>query len=176
MGYANILWLSPSNLLRSTNDSTPSEDANATPPAKIAGENGSEVVSTLNFDLQEKRIRLEVKGEQLNVEADEQLLRQALFNLLLNAVQAVDGDGQIEVLAEKRNASEALLEVRDNGPGVPADHRTEIFKPYFTTQKTGTGLGLAVVQQIVLAHGWEVEGLPNSPKGAIFRITHLKIA
>src|SRR5437016_10854992 len=87
MGYANILWLSPSNLLRSTNDSTPSEDANATPPAKIAGENGSEVVNTLNFDLQEKRIRLEVKGEQLNVEADEQLLRQALFNLLLNAVR-----------------------------------------------------------------------------------------
>ena len=63
-----------------------------------------------------------------------------------------------------------------NGPGVSADHRDEIFKPYFTTQKTGTGLGLAVVQQIVLAHGWEIECLPNTPKGAIFRITHLKVA
>jgi signal transduction histidine kinase len=51
-----------------------------------------------------------------------------------------------------------------------------MFKPYFTTQKQGTGLGLAVVQQIVLAHGWEIECLPNQPKGAIFRITHLKLA
>ena len=77
---------------------------------------------------------------------------------------------------EKRNASEAMLEVRDNGPGVPSERRTEIFKPYFTTQKQGTGLGLAVVQQIVLAHGWEIECLPNEPKGAVFRITHLKLA
>ena len=106
----------------------------------------------------------------------EQLLRQALFNLLLNAVQAVDGDGQIEVVAHRQTASEAALEIRDNGPGVPPERRSEVFKPYFTTQKTGTGLGLAVVQQIVLAHGWEIQCLPNEPKGAVFRITHLKLA
>jgi signal transduction histidine kinase len=135
-----------------------------------------EVVRALNYDLEEKKIAVQLKGDQFNIEADEQLLRQALFNLLLNAVQAADGAGEIQVVAEKRGASEALLEVRDNGPGVAADHRDEIFKPYFTTQKTGTGLGLAVVQQIVLAHGWEIECLPNTPKGAIFRITHLKVA
>ncbi len=136
----------------------------------------NEVVRTLNYDLEEKKISLQVKGEQLSVEADEQLLRQALFNLLLNAIQAVDGSGEIQVSAERRNATEAVLEVRDNGPGVPPDRRTEIFKPYFTTQKSGTGLGLAVVQQIVLAHGWEVECLANEPRGAIFRISHLKLA
>ena len=58
-------------------------------------------------------------------------------------------------------------------PGVPPERRQEIFKPYFTTHQKGTGLGLAVVQQIVQAHGWEIECLPNEPKGAIFRITHL---
>jgi len=136
----------------------------------------SEVVRALNYDIEEKKIRLEIQGEQVSLEADEQLLRQALFNLLLNAIQAVDGAGQIQVLAEKRSATEAVLEVRDNGPGVPVDKRSEIFKPYFTTQKQGTGLGLAVVQQIVLAHGWEIECLPNEPKGAVFRITHLKLA
>jgi signal transduction histidine kinase len=136
----------------------------------------TEVVRALNYDLEEKKIQLQVKGDQLSVEADEQLLRQALFNLILNAIQAVNGNGEIQVVAEKSNPSEAVLEVRDNGPGVPADRRSEIFKPYFTTQKTGTGLGLAVVQQIVLAHGWEVECLPNEPQGAIFRITHLKLA
>ena len=136
----------------------------------------NEVVRALNYDIEEKQIRLQVQGEQLSIEADEQLLRQALFNLILNAIQAVNGSGEIQVVAEKRGSAEALLEVRDNGPGVPPERRSEIFKPYFTTQKEGTGLGLAVVQQIVLAHGWEVECLPNQPQGAIFRITHLKLA
>ncbi len=136
----------------------------------------NEVVRALNYDLEEKKVRLEVKGEPLNIEADEHLLRQALFNLLLNAIQAVNGNGQIQVVAQRNTPAEALLEIRDNGPGVPADRRSEIFKPYFTTQKTGTGLGLAVVQQIVLAHGWEIQCLPNEPAGAVFRITHLKLA
>jgi len=145
--------------------------------AKLAlGSVVNEVVRALNYDLQEKKISLQIKGESLSVEADEQLLRQALFNLILNAIQAVDGSGEIQVVAEKHSLSEAVLEVRDNGPGVPANHRSEIFKPYFTTQKQGTGLGLAVVQQIVLAHGWEVECLANEPRGAVFRITHLKLA
>jgi signal transduction histidine kinase len=136
----------------------------------------NEVVRTLNYDLEEKKIDLQVQGEALNIQADEQLLRQALFNLLLNAIQAVNGAGEIHIVAQKSSASEALLEVRDNGPGVPQDRRSEIFKPYFTTQKTGTGLGLAVVQQIVLAHGWDIQCLGNEPKGAVFRISHLKLA
>jgi signal transduction histidine kinase len=136
----------------------------------------TEVARALSYDLEEKKINLQIKAETLNVEADEQMLRQALFNLILNAIQAANGNGEIQVVAEKRGPSEALLEVRDNGPGVPPENRAEIFKPYFTTQKTGTGLGLAVVQQIVLAHGWEIECLPNDPQGAVFRITHLKPA
>jgi signal transduction histidine kinase len=135
----------------------------------------SEVARALSYDLEEKRIQLEVKGEPLTIQADEQLLRQALFNLILNAVQAVNGNGRIEVVAQRSPGAEAALEVRDNGPGVAKERRTEVFKPYFTTQKQGTGLGLAVVQQIVLAHGWEIECLPNEPSGAIFRITHLKV-
>jgi len=136
----------------------------------------TEIARALNYDVEEKKILLQIKGDVFNIEADEQLLRQALFNLLLNAVQAVGANGEIQVVAEKRSATEAQLEVRDNGPGVPAESRSEIFKPYFTTQKTGTGLGLAVVQQIVLAHGWEIQCLANEPKGAVFRITHLKVA
>ena len=57
------------------------------------------------------------------------------------------------------------MKVGDDGPGVPPERRQEIFKPYFTTNQKGTGLGLAVVQQIVLAHGWEIECLPNEPQG-----------
>jgi signal transduction histidine kinase len=135
----------------------------------------TEVVRALNHDIDEKKIVVDVKGEQISIEADEQLLRQVLFNLLLNAVQAVEGAGEIQIVTGKNSATEAFLEVRDNGPGVPPERRREIFKPYFTTHQKGTGLGLAVVQQIVLAHGWEIECLPNQPKGAVFRIRHLKL-
>jgi signal transduction histidine kinase len=136
----------------------------------------SEVVHALGYDIEEKRVQVEIKGEPFSIEADEQLLRQALFNLLFNAIQAVDVGGVIQIVLARQNASEATLEIRDNGPGVPADRRKEIFKPYVTTQPKGTGLGLTVVQQIVHAHGWEIECLPNEPKGAIFRVAHLKLA
>jgi len=136
----------------------------------------SEVVRALNYDIEEKKIHVENRVEAFFIEADEQLLRQALFNLLLNAVQAVGANGQIQFVAIRNSASEASLEIRDDGPGVPPEQRGEIFKPYFTTNQKGTGLGLAVVQQIVLAHGWEIECLSNDPKGAIFRISHLNLA
>jgi signal transduction histidine kinase len=135
----------------------------------------TEVVRALNYDIEEKKVQLQVRAEPLSIEADEQLLRQALFNLVLNAIQAVPANGEIRIHAGKRNNSEGFIEIADNGPGVSNEHRDEIFKPYFTTQPKGTGLGLAVVQQIVLAHGWEIECLPNQPGGAIFRIAHLKL-
>lgn len=134
-----------------------------------------EIVRTLALDIEEKKVQVEVGGEALAVEADEQLLRQVLFNLLINAVQAVAANGKIQVLIRRDGPSEAAVEVRDDGPGVPEENRREIFKPYFTTHQKGTGLGLAVVQQIVLAHGWEIACLANTPRGALFRITHLKI-
>jgi signal transduction histidine kinase len=134
----------------------------------------AEIVRALGHDLEDKAIKLTVADHLPAIEADEQLFRQALFNLLLNATQAVERGGEIHVAAAKSGATEATLEIRDNGPGVPAEQRTDIFKPYFTTTQKGTGLGLAVVQQIVLAHGWEIACLPNEPRGAVFRISHLK--
>lgn len=136
----------------------------------------NEVVRALSYDLEEKKIQIAIKGEVLTIEADEQLLRQALFNLLLNAFQAAGENGRIQFLARRTSATGACLEISDDGPGVPPENRRDIFKPYFTTHQKGTGLGLAVVLQIVQAHGWEIECLPNEPKGALFRITHLKLA
>jgi signal transduction histidine kinase len=135
----------------------------------------NEVARALAYDIEDKKIKLETKGEPMAIEADEQMLRQVLFNLVFNAIQAVGENGRIQIVTQKINTAEAVIEVRDDGPGVPPDRRQEIFKPYFTTNQKGTGLGLAVVQQIVLAHGWEIECLPNDPKGAIFRISHLKV-
>ena len=79
----------------------------------------NEVVRALNYDLEEKKISLQVQGEQLSIEADEQLLRQALFNLLLNAIQAVDGSGEIQIVAQKGNAAEAVAGSARQRPGRP---------------------------------------------------------
>jgi two-component system sensor histidine kinase HydH len=134
-----------------------------------------EVTRALSYDLEEKAIQLQVQDAWPIIEADEQLLRQVLFNLVLNAIQAVDSGGEIQIRAGRNGSATTFLEVRDNGPGVPPEHRAEIFKPYFTTHQKGTGLGLSVVQQIVLTHGWEIECQPNEPRGAVFRLTHLKL-
>ena len=62
----------------------------------------NEVVRALGYDIEEKKIRVEIKGDAAAIEADEQLLRQALFNLLLNAIQAVDAGGQIQIVTQQR--------------------------------------------------------------------------
>ncbi|HUT24626.1 MAG TPA: ATP-binding protein [Sumerlaeia bacterium] len=147
--------------------------------AKLGPTNLSAVVRdvgrTLESDREEKGIRFSLMGPELVVEADESLLRQVLFNLLLNAIQAVDPGGAVDALIEQPRPGEACLEVRDNGPGVPEEIRGNLFRPYVTTQEGGAGLGLAVVRQIVLVHHWEIGYLPREDGGSRFRITGLKV-
>jgi signal transduction histidine kinase len=135
----------------------------------------SDVTRTLQPDLEEKQVQLQQPEDPLTIEADEALLRQALFNLLLNAVQAVGTGGRISIRHHPGRPGEASLEIRDDGPGVPAAERAAIFKPYVTMRPKGAGLGLAIVHQIVLAHGWDIVCEANEPRGAVFRIGRLKI-
>ena len=145
-------------------------------PAPVAvGGVVRDIERALESDLEEKSVQIAFSGPALMVEADESLLRQVLFNLLLNAVQAVDEGGSVEVRVEQVGAKEAVVEVRDDGPGVPPEIRDDVFRPYVTTHEGGTGLGLAVVRQIVLAHHWEIEYIPGAKAGSRFRISGLKI-
>lgn len=134
-----------------------------------------EVLRALSYDVESKSLNVTVDGPDIQVLADEQMLRQAVFNLVLNATQAVAPSGSIEIAQSLTPTGEALLEIRDDGPGVSESDRNSIFKPYFTTHETGTGLGLAIVQKIILAHGWEIDCMPRNPRGAIFRITRMRV-
>ncbi|MDO8542639.1 MAG: ATP-binding protein [Opitutaceae bacterium] len=136
----------------------------------------ADVTRTLQPDIEEKQIRLEQSDTPLTIEADEPLFRQALFNLLLNAVQAVGTGGRVGIHWSTTAGRAATLEVRDDGPGVPPAERTSIFKPYVTMRPKGVGLGLAIVHQIVSAHGWEIACLENQPRGAVFRMSRLRPA
>jgi signal transduction histidine kinase len=134
----------------------------------------TEVRRALSSDLEDKAVTLSFSDDLPAIEADEQLLRQTLFNLIINAIQACERGGHITVSAQRESTDAVTLEIRDDGHGVPENQRTEIFRPYVTHHPEGTGLGLAVVQQIVTAHGWEIRCLANEPKGANFRITHIR--
>lgn len=106
--------------------------------------------------------------------ADPVLLRHALFNLLNNAQQAAPGAGiEVEVRRESPAGSGRdgwLIVVRDHGPGVPMAMRQHIFTPFFTTKSGGVGLGLSVVEQIVVRHGGEIAVDDAEGGGASFTI------
>jgi signal transduction histidine kinase len=135
-----------------------------------------EVERALGSDMADKGIEPTIVGEDVIVQADESLLRQVLFKLLVNAVEAVPHGGRIEIRFETAPGNEAAFEVRDSGPGVSVGQEREIFQPYFTTRKGGTGLGLAVVRQIVLAHQWEVEYIRDESGVSRFRVSGMRIA
>lgn len=136
----------------------------------------ADVARTLVPDIEEKQITLRQPESSLLIEADEQLLRQALFNVLLNAVQAVPAGGQIEIKLTQTGPRDAVLEISDDGPGVSAPERASIFKPYVTMRPKGVGLGLAIVHQIAAAHHWDVTCEANEPHGARFRFSRLTLA
>ena len=137
---------------------------------------GRDVMRTLAPDLEEKSVDWGLSGPALVINADEQLLRQVLFNLLINAIEALHPGGLIRIEIHRSARHTARLEIHDDGPGVPKAIRGDIFKPYFTSHDRGTGLGLAIVQQIVLAHDWEIDHLPREPHGSVFRISRLLIS
>ena len=105
----------------------------------------------------------------LPVEADRDQLTQVLVNLLKNADEAMPEGGTIRVSA-RREGEVAVLEVADEGPGIPAEKRAQIFEPYFTTKEKGTGLGLAISRRIVEEHGGRLELEDALPHGARFVI------
>ena len=108
---------------------------------------------------------------------DEGLLRQALLNLTRNAAEAcalADGGGRVAVCGEIVHSEETgvqRIRVTDNGPGIPANVAPKLFRPFFTTKAKGTGLGLAVVQKIIVQHGGQVEVRNRTEGGAEFIIT-----
>lgn len=103
---------------------------------------------------------------------DRELVRQALVNLVCNALQAPGRQGPVRVRVAMEPAPESALrlEVIDDGAGVPPELAERIFAPFFTTRATGSGLGLAVVQRVAEAHGGTVSLSPTPDGGATFAL------
>ncbi len=98
--------------------------------------------------------------------ADPVRLTQALMNLVINAMQAVEKKGRIEV-SVRRTEEAIVVRVCDDGPGIPAEKLGSVFDPYFTTKAEGSGLGLWIAQQIATAHGGSLQAQNGPVRGAI---------
>ena len=122
-------------------------------------------------------VQITVDGDFAEIAGDEGLLRQAFLNLARNAAEAaVSRAATPSVILRGETVCSAdenfqRLRILDNGPGIPADVLPKLFRPFFTTKVNGTGLGLAVVQKILLQHGGRIEAQNRPGGGAEFIVT-----
>ena len=118
---------------------------------------------------------VQVRGEYAVIEGDEVLLRQAFSNLLRNALEAcvhASVTPQIAITSELDPAANtSRITVTDNGPGIPVAQRERIFQPFFTSKRSGTGLGLALVQKIIVFHNGRIVAASGADGGASLQIT-----
>jgi signal transduction histidine kinase len=101
------------------------------------------------------------------VEHDPAQIHQVLLNMLLNAIQAIDGEGQIVVKLDGLEHYVAVS-ISDNGPGIPPETLKNIFRPFFTTKGHGTGLGLSLARRIIEDHGGSIEVSSTVGQGTTF--------
>lgn len=118
-----------------------------------------------------KNVRISYEnGIKGDVYGDSNSLKQALLNLILNGIDAVEDrpDGMVSFISEDKEGS-FVFKVIDNGKGIPSD-ADKIFEPFFTTKDTGTGLGLAISSKIAAVHGGGIS-FESSPEGTVFTMT-----
>ena len=110
--------------------------------------------------------RVDVEPETMKLNADPELLAQAILNLLRNAIRATaEVEAPMICLSIRRQPGGRFrIEIRDNGPGIPEDRREDIFLPFYTTHRGGSGVGLSFARQVALAHGGSITA-DDSPEG-----------
>jgi signal transduction histidine kinase len=124
-------------------------------------------------------VEMNYKSKRKTINVDNNLIMQALINILMNAIQAIESpNGRIlievrDIVLDKRNSDRDfmfLLEIRDNGSGIPKDLQEKIFDPFFTTKQEGTGLGLSITYSIIHRHRGEIEFQSEQGKGTVVKI------
>ncbi|MDZ4658914.1 MAG: ATP-binding protein [Bythopirellula sp.] len=129
-----------------------------------------EVCDALGPQLKAQAIRVDLEvSPSVRVNADREMLRRAVLNLALNALDAMSDGGELVITAFDGPRG-FVMEVADSGQGLSQNHLGKVFEPFFTTKSNGTGLGLAIVQRIAEAHGGRVTACNCPEGGAAFTI------
>ena len=123
------------------------------------------------FRLRHIRVETNLSGKTPDVLVDANQMHQVFINLLLNAAEATQDNGVINVRSQIEPANRRIrIEIADNGCGIPPEHISKVFEPFFTTKAKGTGLGLAVTYRIVRNHQGEIQVSSQPGKGTLFTI------
>ena len=109
-------------------------------------------------------------GHPAMIRGDEDMLKQAVLNLVTNAIEAMRNGGNLKISVTHHNGNVAL-EVADSGPGIPAAQRDKVFQLYFTTKEKGSGIGLAMAYRAVQLHNGTVDFTSEVDRGTTFRLT-----
>jgi signal transduction histidine kinase len=130
------------------------------------------VAMFLQADFRQRGVELKTDLEPLlpTVDLDETQFKQAVINLLVNARQVVGEGGMVRLTSRAGSSGEVVVEVQDNGPGVPEDAREKIFEVFYSSRGGGTGLGLPIARQIVERHGGQIGLESVEGKGTTFWI------
>jgi len=134
-----------------------------------------EVLDYVQPHIAESEIEIDASevDDGLTVQIDVNMMRRVLLNLLLNAVDVLDGGGLIAVKAaevEKETVFSSRIDIADNGRGIAESVKHKMFDPFFTTKDTGTGLGLTIAHRLVECHGGQIFVANNRWGGATFSI------
>ncbi|MBD1392281.1 sensor histidine kinase [Mucilaginibacter glaciei] len=133
------------------------------------------LASLMRPTLEKKNIELEIilRDPALAIELDTNLVDQVMINLLVNAIEAVKDreEPRITLSAEVQSNSKTLVKVTDNGLGMPPELLDKIFIPFFSTRKTGSGIGLSLCKQIMLLHKGNIQVQSTEGKGSSFILT-----
>ena len=118
-----------------------------------------------------KKVKITITGDNPeSIMSDEFLLRQAFTNIFINAFEAMPEGGNLDIGLSCSN-DKAVINIKDTGQGIPGDIKQKIFLPFFTSKQNGIGLGLAIVQKIIVSHGGSIYVESKEGAGATFRIT-----
>ena len=118
---------------------------------------------------QRSRIRLRQADRPLIAPVDARLIKQAVLNLMINALQAMPQGGDL-ILTAAANDGQAQIDIIDTGKGIPAETIDKIFNAYYTSKKGGTGLGLAMTHRIIKEHGGQLTVTSEPGKGSDFTL------
>jgi PAS domain S-box-containing protein len=130
----------------------------------------ADAITMVRRDPSGHAVDIAVEGEDVSVTADGELVRATVLNLLLNAAQAMAGQGRIVVTTGRENGT-AYIEVRDTGPGISPAIREQIFEPFFTTKARGGGLGLPIARRTAELHGGSLMLDCPADGGTIVRVS-----
>jgi len=115
------------------------------------------------------KIEMQLGRDALPVRADADLIKQALLNVVLNGVQAMSSGGALNITARQQDSA-ATIEVRDQGGGIPPEVQDKVFNLYFTTKKTGSGIGLAMSYRVLQLHNGALNFETEVGRGTTFRL------